>query len=238
MTTARDIIELAMFDAGIFGTGQTPAGTDINRGLIRLNEMMAQWQRNRWLVYYLADVSAAMTGAVSYTIGAGQTFNTPRPDRIEYAFIRQITQAQPARIDTPLELVQSREAYSNIAMKQLGAFPRYLFYDSTFPYGALFPWPLPSSLYEMHVGVKGTLQTFATLNTVYAMPEEYKAAIRFNLEKLLLAAYRLPEDETVNAQAAAGLNLIRNANTQIPVLRMPPELVRNALYNVFSDQSY
>lgn len=237
MTTARDIIELALFDAGIFGTGQTPASEDTNRALIRMNEMISQWQRNRWLVYVLADTALAMTGATSYTVGATGQFAIARPDRLEGAYIRQTTPAAPNQVDTPLELVQSREAYSNIAMKQLGSFPRYIFYESSFPLGRVYPWPLPSSAYSLHLLTKEALQTFASLNTVYAMPEEYKSAIRYNLEEILLAAYRLPEEPRVTRMAAAALNVIRNANTQIPVLRMPPELARRGNYNVLSDQT-
>lgn len=234
-TTARDLITLALRETGVFGTGQTPAAQDINDGLTRLNDMISQWQRQRWLIWALKDVSAAMTGAVSYTIGTGQTFATARPDRIEAAYVRQVTPAAPNQPDRQLELIQSREAYSNIVLKQLGSFPRYLFYESSFPIGHIYPWPLPSNLYEVHLLVKEALQSFADLNTVYAMPEEYKEAIRYNFEKRTLAAYRLPADPTIDALARSGINIIRNANLQMPTLRMPPELGRPGNYNVLTD---
>lgn len=237
MTTARDLITLALFDAGVFGTGQTPAALDINNGLIRLNDMLAQWQRNRWLIWCDKDVSLPMTGAVYYTIGAGQQFNTPRPDRIESAFIRQLTPAQPNSPDWPLQIIQSMEAYSTIRLKQLGSFPNYVFYESSFPYGKIYPWPLPSNLYSLHLIVKEQLQSFANLNVVYNMPAEYQRAIRFNLQDEFLSAYRLPPDDKLSARAAAALNVIRNANAQIPVLRVPPELGRPGLYNVFTDNT-
>lgn len=238
MTTARDLITLALFDAGVFGTGQTPQASDINNGLTRLNDMIAQWQRNRWLIWCTKDVSAPMNGSVSYTIGTGQTFNTPRPDRLENGcFIRQVTPAPPNQPDWPLTLIQSREAYSNIRLKQLGSFPNYVFYDAAFPVGKIYPWPLPSSLYELHLLVKEQLQFFADLSTVYAMPEEYKRAIRFNLQEEFLSAYRLPPDDKLSMRAAAALNVIRNANAQIPVLMLPPDLYRPGLYNVFTDNT-
>ena len=239
MTTARDLITLALFDAGVFGTGQTPQASDINNGLTRLNDMIAEWQRNRWLIWCLKDVSMPMTGALSYTIGTGQYFNTPRPDRLENGcFIRQISPAVPNQPDWPLTLVQSREAYNNIRLKKLGSFPNYVFYDSAFPVGNIYPWPLPSSLYELHLLVKEQLQSFANLATVYSMPEEYKRAIRFNLQDEFLSAYRLPPDDKLSARAAGALNVIRNANAQLPTLQLPPELYRSGNYNVYSDQSY
>ena len=239
MTTARDLITIALFDAGVFGTGQTPQASDINNGLTRLNDMIAQWQRQRWLIWCTKDVSMPMTGALSYTIGTGQYFNTPRPDRLEDGcFLRQITPAVPNQPDWPMKLVQSHEAYNQIRLKRLGSFAQCVFYDSAFPYGNIFPWPLPSNLYELHLLVKEQLQSFVNLSTVYNMPEEYKRAIRFNLQEEFLSAYRLPPDDKLSMRAAAALNVIRNANAQIPVLKMPADLYRPGLYDVFSDTSY
>lgn len=237
MTTARDLITLALGDAGVFGMGQTPNALDINNGLIRLNDMISQWQRNRWLIYHLVDTDVPMTGATYYTIGAGQTFNVARPDRLEAARVIQNNPPAPNDVGWPLTLIQSREGYNNIRMQHLGSFPLYVFYDSDFPYGKVYPWPLPSSSYTLRVTTKAVLQTFANLSTVYNMPEEYKRAIRFNLQDELLSAYKLPPDENLSKRAVGALNVIRNANFQMPTLLMPPELLRNGLYNVFSDNS-
>lgn len=237
MTTARDIITLALHDAGVYGTGQTPGATDINNGLTRLQNMVSQWKRKRWLIFHLLDVSAPMDGSQSYTIGTGQTLNTPRPDRIESAFIRQITPVQPNQPDWPLEIVESREAYSTITLKKLGSLPRYLWYDAAFPNGLLYPWPLPSNLYELHVQIKDQLQSFATLDEVFNLPAEYLEALQYNLQVRFLAAYRLPPDPQLNQLAANALNTIKNANAQIAVLRMPRDITRPGLYNVFSDNT-
>ena len=235
--TARDIITLALFDAGVFGTGQTPNAWDINTGLTRLNDMIATWKRHRWMIWANRDTSLAMTGAVSYTIGTGQQFDVPRPDRLEAAFIRQTTPAVPNQPDWPLELVSSMEAYSLIRLKQMASFPNYVFDDSAYPVGRIFPWPLPSSLYELHLIIKTELQSFENLSEEFAMPDEYKRALRLNLQIELLNAYKLPVPDSLVKTAAAALSTIRNANTQIPIMTLPPELVRSGNYNVFSDNT-
>lgn len=237
MTTARDLITMALFDTGITGTGFSPSASDINKGLVRLNDMISQWKRNRWLIWHLIDVSIACDGSEYYTIGAGQQIDTPRPDRVEAAYLRQTTPAPPNQPDWPLQLIQSREAYSVIRLKQLGSFPQFVFYDSAFPYGKIYPWPLPSNLYELHLILKGELQTFDNLSDDFNMPEEYKRAIRFNLELELLRAYRLPIEPQREKAAAGALNVIRNANAQLPVMYMPAELVRGGLYNVWTDNT-
>ncbi len=237
MTTARDIITLALNDAGVFGMGQTPGAEDINNGLIRLQDMMSQWQRVRWLIWHLVDVECPATGATSYNIGPGEVLDFARPDRLEAARIIQNNPPSPNDVGWPLGIIQSKERYNNIRLQHLGSFPNYIFYDAAFPIGKVYPWPLPSSLYTLRVIIKEVLQTFATLNDVLAMPPEFSRAIRYNLQEEFLSAYKLPPDPLLTKRAAAALNIIRNANFQMPTLQLPPELARDGLYNIFSDNT-
>jgi hypothetical protein len=94
---------------------------DANDALTLLNAMLAQWQRKRWLVYSLDDVSFPATGQPSYTVGVGQNINIQRPDRIEAAFVRLVN--GPQSVDYPLDLLSSREDYNDIALKSLETFP-------------------------------------------------------------------------------------------------------------------
>ena len=121
LPTAGSIINLALKMAGVLGVGQTASAEDSNDALTLLNAMLAQWQRKRWLVYSLDDVSFAATGAQSYTVGTGQNINITRPDRIEAAFVRLVNGTQA--VDYPLDLLGSREDYNNIALKGLSTFP-------------------------------------------------------------------------------------------------------------------
>jgi len=61
--TASSIINLTLKMAGVLGIGQTASAEDANDALTLLNAMLAQWQRKRWLVYSLDDVSFPATGA-------------------------------------------------------------------------------------------------------------------------------------------------------------------------------
>ncbi len=237
MTTPAQLIALALVDAGIYGQGQTASAEDTNNAFTRLNWMISEWARKRWLVYHLIDVSFTTTGAVSYTVGNGGDFNTPRPDKIESAFARQLIPNSSTPIDYPLEIIQSREDYNRIRMKNLGSWPSLVFYDSDYPLGNLFVWPVPNSgQFSVHISVKQPLAQFATLVEDIAFPPEYEAAIFYNLVIRLQAAFKVPPDPIVVALAKDGLNVLRGSNTQIPTLRMPGALVgRFRAYNVFSD---
>ena len=237
--TAYDIVIQALKKAGVLGVGQTPLAEDTNDAFYDLNDMIAQWARKRWLMWHLLDISLVSTGAMSYTVGIGGDFNTPRPDRLEAAFFRQIVPSQPNQIDYPLELIESREEYNNIALKSLMTFPTNIFYDAAYPMGTINPWPVPqATIYEIHLTVKDTLTQFSTLNQVLNMPPEFVAAMKFNLAIRLRQSYQLPVDLALVALAKDSLAVIRGANAQIPTLNMPSDLIRGGLYNIYSDQFY
>lgn len=238
--SAYEILILAMKDAGILGIGQTPMAEDMNDGLLRLNMMIAQWRVKRWLVWHLVDKSVVSTGAQSYSVGPGGDIDVGvRPDKLESAYFRMLpggtgTQA----VDYPLQILFSREDYSRITLKTLTSFSQCIFYDSAWPMGYIYPWPIPqANLYEVHIVLKAVLSEFADLAALYQFPPEYLAAIHYNMVVRLRAAYRLPEDPGFAGLAADAMETIRMANTQIPSLVMPDNLVRPGVYNIYSDQT-
>lgn len=240
-TTPLKIINAALKKALVLGVGQTSLAEDVNDAFDDLNDMLAQWQRKRWLVYHLVDYEHVGTGALFYTVGPGQDFDiNPRPDKIESAFFRQLVTSNPYQVDYPLSIIEAREDYNLIALKQLQSFPQYVFYDSGFPVAKVYPWPLiQSDIYSLHITVKATLGQFTDLAQVIELPLEYFAALKFNLAVRLKQAYGLGSDPVLIGLAKDALNVIRNANLQIPRLQVPKELIRpSGIYNCFSDTMY
>src|SRR5271166_2404646 len=119
--TAGDIVRDCFKKAGILGTGQTLDADDLNSGFIDLNDMLAQWQRKRWLIWHLVDKFVVSTGQKSYTIGSGQNFDVMRPDRLEHAYVVQLVQSPGLPVSFPLRLLQSHEDYADVALKDLGS---------------------------------------------------------------------------------------------------------------------
>lgn len=240
MTTALDILTLAFKDAGVLGMGQDLAPEDANDGLTRLNWMLGQWQRARWKVWHLVDLSIVSTGAQNYTVGPGGQIPWPiRPDRLEDAFFRQPV-AGGLPIDYPLQILEAREDYDKVPLKTMVAFSEAIFYDSAMPLGFVYPVPvLPANLYELHIVIKDILAQFPALNTVVNLPPEYYSAIHLNIALLIRQGYQItpPPGDRLPISAKNALKVIRSANAQIPRLRMPSELVgQSGIYNVFSDQ--
>lgn len=239
------LLTQALIIAGVVGIDESIEEPIINMALDFANDLIAQWQHERYMVYQLVDYGFPSTGALSYTVGAGQNFNiNPRPDRLEFAFLRQlVNNGSPAPnagtqpFDWPLEVMDAYEDYASIRLKTLGTFSAAVFYDPGWPIGILHPWPVPQqSIYELHILCKQTLQRFPSLQAQVMFPPEYGAALKWCLARRYKVGFQMPADPGLNGLAAQGKNIIRKANAQIPTLRMPRELVsRGGTYNYRSD---
>lgn len=241
VTTPADIIRLVLKDTGVIGVGQTAQAEDTNDLFDTLNMMLGEWNSKRWFLFHLIDVAKVSTGAQSYTVGPGGDFDTPRPDRLEDGcFFRQlVTASSPNKIDYPLSILESREDYSRIALKQLQTIPQFIFYDASYPLGVVYPWPIPqATLYEVHLLLKSQLTQFANLADTINLPGQYFGALRYNLACRVRTMYQLPPDPQLVALAEDANETLRLMNAQIPRLRMPAGIARGAKYNIYSDQRY
>lgn len=245
-TSLGDICRAALKECGAVGVGQTPLAEDINDAWARLQWMLMQWERKRWLVYHLSDYSLVSTGAEYYTVGPGGQFdtgpNSMRPGRLSSCFVRQLQGSQNS-VDYWLEVLESKEDYNRITLKSLMAGPgEAAFLDTDWPMARLYVWPLPQPfVYEIHISLYQQLQIqFATPATTFTIPFEYYNAMMVNLAVRLRPKYRMgtyPGDPLPGI-AKDSLSVLRNINAQIARLRMPNSIRRRGLYNIFSDRPY
>ncbi len=245
--TPRSIVTSALKKSGVLGIGRSPLAEDINDGFDDLNDMLASWQVERWNVYTVEDVAFVSTGVQSYTVGptvSNVSQNYPfveRPDRLEAAYLRQLFNTSPQNpVDYFLKLIQSREDYSQIQLKQLGTISTHVFYSPDYPVGNVYPWPIPqANLYELHLIFKTPIGNFANLSQPLNIPQSYFAALKHNLAVWMCVAYGKPVSPDLAKIAGKTIAVLQNSNAQIPALSMPKSVVRpSGLYNVFSDQVY
>jgi hypothetical protein len=250
-TTVGDLATEVLRESGWLGQGQDAQAADIAATQTRLQWMLQQWQRERWLVYVLDTLVLPSTGANSYSIGPGGVFdtgaNSVRPDKVEAAFLRQITQSQPNQIDYPLEIIQSQEDYDRIALKQLKSFPGAVYLKTSWPLGEVFLYPVAqANIYAIGLSIKtqlpGNFFAQAGLATKLSLPWEYYAAILYEGATRMRSYFRIPTPpgDPLPGLTRNALGVLRGANTQIARLVLPKELVRGpgGLYNIFSDRTY
>lgn len=250
MTTARTLISRALRTAGVLGVGQSASAEDVGEGFALVNDMLAQWQARRWLVFHLVDVWCQSTGSQAYTVGPGGDLDMPlRPNRIEGAFFRQggsptphefsldgsqtgtdiedgsnvlaVVGGSATAIDWPLTMLESREDYNAITMKGLPSFPSVAWYDPAMPFGRFYVWALPAAIYELHISVRAPLQSFGNLSDNILLPPEYMEALHYNLAGRLQIAYGMEVNPGIVGIASTALATIRSANAQISLMKMP-----------------
>lgn len=149
MTTARDLVTDALLEAGILGVGQSALPQDTNDTFVRLQRMIAVWQKQRWLVPSLQEFSFTADGSKSYTVGLGGDVNIIPPSDIKGGYvIQRNTGSTP--VSLPLGKIFSYEDYIKITVKDLPSLPYAFFYDNQYPIAHLYAWPIPNSTYELH----------------------------------------------------------------------------------------
>lgn len=221
MTAPIDLIRQSLLNSGIT-LNQTIYAEDVFLAFDQLNQMVAQWNRKRWLIFNLIDVSVASTGAYFYTVGPGQDIDTPRPDRLEAAYVRLLPVSNNQPLDTWLTIIEAHEDYAQITLKKLQSYPLSIFYDSSFPYGKIYPYPVPTAnQYEVHLILKNQITQFADLTTDIVLPPEYSNALMWNLVCQIRTSKGLPPDQFAMGYASTSLNVLRMANNQVRVLQMP-----------------
>jgi hypothetical protein len=230
MTTASDIISQALRDINAVGMGQTADAEDASNALDLLNQMLAQWQVDGYAVYTLKDVSFAATGAASYTIGAGGNVNRARIDDIDGAFWRS------SGVDYPLTVIDSFDDYQLITQKALTGQPCAVHYQPTYPLGALYVYPAPTSG-DVHLTIREEFTEYASLADDLALPKKYVLAVRLSLAELLATSYPDATGRPDIARAAAkARRVLKRSNVRIATLKMPAAVLQGGHFNIVTGE--
>jgi hypothetical protein len=227
MTTASDLINLALRDAGAYGEGEAVSAGDSADAFVTLQQLLALWQIDGLKVYSQVTSSFAATGALSYTVGAGGNVAIARPDKIEDAFWRSGT------LDYPITVLDSYEEYLGIVQKTLGSDPQYAFYLPSYPLGTLYLYPQPSTG-TVHLTRLEQLPALTSITDTIALPPAYMMPIRYSLGEIFLMMFDLPPNQKLERLAANARRLIGRTNLRITQLGMPAGIPRRYRGNILT----
>ncbi|MFA6060733.1 MAG: hypothetical protein WC756_21230 [Taibaiella sp.] len=223
MTTASDIITLALKDCQILDETETPSAALMADSLTTLNQMLSLWQTERNYIYAQTEVTHTPTGALSYTVGTGGDFNIAAPQSIDYAYLRV------GLIDYPITLLNSFEEYQAIEYKTIQTIPEYAYYNPTHPLGTIYFYPQPNTG-VLHLGISVQLPNYALAADDIALPENYLMPIRFSLAEYLAAMIGKDVPESIAKFAKNARNIMKRSNVRIK----PLETVDNGRFNILS----
>ena len=222
MATSSDLIESAALKLGAKQTGEALTASEASDSLKVLNSMLDFMAMKKQMVYQVVQDSYSWVAASSSrTIGSGGNFDGTRPVRIESAYFRD-----SGNTDYPVEIIRDRKSYDALPSKTVtGTYPNFLFYDTAFPLGVLYAYPVPSATLTLKIGHWKTLQSFAELTTDLALPPGYQWMIEHNLAVALQSVFSIQAPPSVVSEAALSKKTLMDVNhypitssTEIPFL--------------------
>jgi len=216
MSTAADLITQALKDIQVLDESETPSAYLMADALATLNQMLASWQVSNLYVYAQTETTFSPTGAISYTVGSGGNVNITRPDRIDYAFLRD-----SGGLDYPIDLLETFEEYQGIGLKTLSTIPSVFYYNPSYPLGTLYLYPQPSAADGiMHIIASTPLPVYGAAATAINMPPEYDIAIRFSLAEILGEMMGKGASNGIVAFAAKARRMLKRNNLKISPLNI------------------
>jgi hypothetical protein len=200
--TVQQLVNAALRTLGVIASGESPSTEESNDGLTALNGIIESWSALGMPIYQVTRETFSLTGAASYTIGTGQTWNTTRPQRIKSAAVVQSSVEQSVRV------VSAEEWAGIVDQGRTGKFADVLYWDSAYPIGTMYLWPAPTTGGSLLLYSYKPLATFAALTDSVTLPPGYERALRFALAADLASEYGrtlTPESAAAAAESKAAI---------------------------------
>lgn len=225
MTSATTIITDSMQDLGVLGAGKSPTTTDLTDCLRKLNDMLDSWSIGSLLVPFRTQISHALDGSQSYTIGSGGDINTARPSLINTAYVSH------SGSDSPVRVIRDRAEYDRIGSKDTIGPPSVVYYEPSVPLGVLYVYPVGDSSYTLKLNTRGKLTQFPDTTTDVDLAPGYNRAISKNLAIEIAPMFEVSASAELVLAAKESKSEIKRLNRQIPVMQYDTAITGSS-YNI------
>lgn len=211
MPTTLDLIKGALRKIGEYAPGETLDAADANDALDTLNGLIDIWSNEHLSVYNNVENILVLTpGKQSYSVGIGGEFNIPRPLRVTNMYTRLTTSG--SAVDFACQEVTT-DKYTAIGLKsQPGPWPKFAYYNTSYPLAEIYFWPVPSQGAEFHMWTDMVFNSLALTDTL-SMPQGYYLALQYNLAVLLAPEYGIEPPQSVAKIAASMKRTIKSLNS-------------------------
>ena len=206
---ARQIIQSALFKAGILAAGETPSADMTSVGLDQLKEFLRELVADGLMLYFTTVETFTLTASQgNYTIGTDGSpdFNTERPAELCGASVRDSSD-----YDYDLEMI-SENQYREISDKTAEGLPFKIWYNPTSPNGTLYLYYVPDDAYTLLLHTRKPLTEPTALTSDMDFPVEYEPMLTWNLAVYLGEIYGKPLSAVVAAKAGNLVQAIKRQN--------------------------
>ena len=225
--SALDIITSAAKKIGVVFKSEVLDDDEANDGLIALNDMLDTWSNDNLTTFAYTLENFTLTGAASYTIGTGGTFNTARPINIVTAVVRI------GSIDYDLTPITQEQYQLDIAFKGITLqIPQLITYDNGYPLGTIKMYSIPTAGGILYLQSNKPLSNLSALTTTVDLPPGWKRALIYNLAVDLAPEYGAEVPAQVQQIAKTSLGAIKRSTAINNAMPLMTDNVRQG--NIFS----
>lgn len=243
--TGRAICQSALRLAGLLAETESMPPEMLRSTFEVLGEVTEELAVNRQLIYRVVRSVVNLTsGAKTYTIGEGGTFDVPRPLWIEAVGVIPDSTADPL-LEKPLGPPLNDAQYAAIAWKdQPGPFPTRVHYDYQYDpllavgLGNVDVWPVPTNTNaQLALYLPTPIPAYETYDTDYTFPPGYKRVIRYKTAAEMCGFYEVPVPGRVERTLVQAVADLKRANFRPQVASFDSALVgpRRRGYNIYTD---
>ena len=226
----RDLIKSALITCDAIAIGETPSADEINRGLLKFNQIIGQrLLDNNWAYTITTTLGATKAGKYQYSVGntvGDEDFLVDRPPEVMALTIKvgnvwyDIKQLSPIEYETMTRLESSINTYR----------PSYFTYRPDFPVGMIEVYPTPSEAFDLRM-TQRYMKSSYLLDDELNLPAGYDGYLEYALSAVLAVDYG-SDASGLSQIAQSRLVVILRQNTQARSLDLP-----NITY-YGSDRSY
>jgi hypothetical protein len=183
----QDLIATAMSDLGLIAPEETPSPSELTRGQLSLNNLLASWSAQGVPVFSLTRELFVLTGAQSYTIGPGAVMATTRPVKVEAV---AVVSSNGARRAVHIGTVEEWTAVMDTTAT--GLFAEICYFDGAYPATTIYLAPRPVSGSTLELESYKALTQYANLGDPIDLPPGYLRALEWGLALELARTFGVP----------------------------------------------
>ena len=206
MTTINELITDSLIDLGRLSPSETIDANDLAHGLRVVNRLIGSYATKNLLIPYTTTESFDGDATASYTMGTAGTASALRALRIIDAYVSDGTYDHKIKIIDQI-------TYNAIENKDVTGEPEVLFYDSLFPIGCIYLYPVPSTSYTIYIESIKYLHAAFTAGATVSLSKEYEDLLVIALRNRLAGSFGVPVTPDMIRELTLLENDIRVANS-------------------------
>lgn len=209
--TAQNIIKDALLEVGVISPADGLDADVANFALGKLNRLLDNWNAERAAVFANQIKTYALTpGLQPHTIGpSGSFIEAQRPVSIEAANLVYSTGTR-----VPLNM-RHPQWWRTLTLPLLKGPPSDLYYEPSWPDGAIYLWPVPTTAYDLELFIRVVLSGL-DLSSAFSLPPGYQDAITLTLAEDIVGPLRAEPSGLLVQKAREARARIFNNNDHPP----------------------